>query len=65
MEPMNLGSPAHSPIGLSQAPQWPGSLGFQAPHQSNLSHSTPTTPGGFLPGYLMGDHSQQQVTCSF
>lgn len=64
---MALGSPVHSPVGMGAPPSFStASPAFHHHHSSSFggAASTPTGgqgvhPHGFLPGYLLGDYSQQ------
>eukprot|EP00095_Tigriopus_kingsejongensis_P007797 maker-scaffold370_size193435-snap-gene-0.42 protein:Tk07797 transcript:maker-scaffold370_size193435-snap-gene-0.42-mRNA-1 annotation:"nucleoporin nup53 isoform x3" len=64
MESMVLGSPVHSPVlpsGFPSTPSYPSAHGGQ-PTFSSLNTPTGGVGGtGFLPGYLMGDPSQQST----
>ena len=57
MEPMNLGSPLSSPTSPNSYSSFyhtqPSGMGNPAPGP------VPHTHTGFLPGYLMGDYTQQ------
>ena len=62
MEPMNLGSPVGSPPHV-QSPAFGMSPMVQSQLATNITPNTninaPGSGTGFLPGYLMGEYSQQ------